>query len=114
MLPFLWMGLIYYASAQQKVAVTEDFLLSFIIFKTLHLIEYGILFVLWRYALQGAEAPGVIAAVIAIIYGATDELHQTLVPTRAGRIRDIFIDALGVVIAWQLFWPKIKEKIERR
>lgn len=114
MLPLLWMGLIYYASAQERVAVTENFLLSFVIFKTLHLIEYGILFVLWRYALPGTKKAGFLAAAIAISYGAFDELHQSYVPTREGRLRDVAIDSAGVLIAWQLFWPKIKEKVERR
>jgi VanZ family protein len=113
LLPVLWMVLIYFASSQQKVAVTNDFLFSFIIFKSLHLIEYGILFLLWRFALQGTPNAGTISAVIAVIYGATDELHQSFVPTRTGRIRDVFIDTLGVVLAWQLFWPRIKNKLER-
>ncbi len=111
--PLLWMGLIFFASAQKRVAVTGDYLLSFVIFKSLHLIIYAILFLLWRIALPGIKNAGIIAMIISITYGAADELHQGFVPTREGTIRDVVIDAFGVILAWQLIWPKIKNKFER-
>ncbi len=36
------------------------------------------------------------AAIIALVYAAVDELHQTYVPTRHGSPYDVAIDAIGV------------------
>jgi len=37
---------------------------------------------------------------IAISYSVTDELHQLLIPTRQGRIRDILFDMGGILIMY--------------
>lgn len=39
-------------------------------------------------------------AFISIFYAISDEIHQTFVPTREGRIRDVFIDIIGVTIMY--------------
>jgi len=107
--PLIWMGFIFYLSSRQKIAVSSHYWISFFIFKSLHIIEYGILFLLWYWAL-GENKKGVrIAAWLAIIYGLSDEIHQGFVPTREGRVRDILIDALGVWLFYRYLlplWPK--------
>jgi VanZ family protein len=45
-----------------------------------------------------------IAAVIAVAYGATDELHQLIVPGRTASGLDLVADALGAVAAGALAW----------
>ena len=45
-----------------------------------------------------------IAFVICLIYGATDEFHQTFVDGRSGEVRDVLVDALGALIAIILIW----------
>lgn len=118
--PLLWMTLIFYLSSRQRLAVSGNYLVSFVVFKTLHIIEYGFLFFLWCLALR-ENGPGLyknkksikLAAIISILYGMFDELHQTLVPTREGRLRDVFIDSLGVFIFWKFFLNKAEELLKR-
>lgn len=93
-------------------------MVSFMFFKTLHLIEYGILFLLTERALKlslprlGKKVrlgrmtwswrPAWLALIFVLLYGASDEFHQTLVPTREGHLRDVLIDGLGGWLAWHL------------
>jgi len=118
--PLLWMALIFYLSSRQRLAVSGNYLVSFMIFKTLHIIEYGILFFLWHFALrENGLGPYKnkksikLAAIISILYGIFDELHQTFVPTREGKLRDVFIDSLGVFIFWRFFLDKAEELLKR-
>ena len=92
---------------------------QFLIFKSLHIIEYGFLYVLWYRALRNTthyktKTIMCISFVIAILYAFTDELHQQFVPTREGRLRDVGIDTLGVCISiftvWKLL-PKAPQKL---
>ena len=66
--------------------------------KAAHMAEFGLLWLLWHRALRW-RAPR-IAAVIAVGYAASDELHQHYVSGRVGSPRDIAIDAAGVALAW--------------
>lgn len=104
--PLIWMALIFYGSSRQRISVADQFWLNFLFFKTLHIIEYGVLFFLWNLALYKNKNSKLLAAIISILYGISDELHQRFVPTREGRVRDVFIDALGVLIFWRLVWDR--------
>ena len=70
-----------------------------------HLTEYAILAaLLWR-ALRGSFAAftrrliGGITFLIAAAFAASDEFHQSFVPTRTASVHDVFIDCVGVAIA---------------
>jgi len=64
-----------------------------------HLGLYGLLFaLLWR-ALPGAPAA---AATLAVLYGISDEVHQSFVPTREATVFDVAVDALGVAATYAL------------
>ena len=41
---------------------------------------------------------------IAVTYAGLDEWHQSFVPLREARVRDVVIDALGAVLAQTLVW----------
>jgi len=77
---------------------------QFVIRKLTHLTAYGILAWLWFRAVRG-EARGwavrwsVMAVVIAIAVAATDEFHQSFVPSRTGTPFDVVIDACGAILA---------------
>ena len=101
--PLIWMALIFYGSSRQRIQVADQFWLNFLFFKTLHLLEYGILFLLWHLPLYNRGYSSKLAAFLSIVYGISDEIHQKFVPTRTGRLRDVFIDALGVLIFWRFF-----------
>lgn len=113
--PFAWMVFIFFLSSQQKIAVSSNYWFSFFIFKSLHIIEYGTLFILWYFALDRANFDSDenkkrlrLAIILSFIYAIFDEFHQTLVPSREGRARDIFIDFLGIILFWKFFLEKIK------
>ena len=40
------------------------------------------------------------AFIVAFLYAASDELHQTFVPTREGKPRDIAIDTIGMFLMY--------------
>jgi len=42
--PIAWMIMLFIFSSRQSIAVTHEFTSDFIIFKTLHIIEYAMLF----------------------------------------------------------------------
>jgi len=111
--PILWMLIIFYFSSHPRFGITHKFLFDFIIFKTLHMMEYGILYLLYFrafYKTTQLPLPKIFlySFLLALFYAATDELHQLFVPTREGRIRDIIIDGVGIGISY--WW--IKSKIE--
>jgi len=77
-----------------------------------HLMEYAVLALLvWR-ALHASKNylpdwswPKVGGTMLVVfIYAATDELHQSLVPTRTARISDVFIDTAGGAIGLLMLW----------
>jgi len=113
LLPLVWMGIIFWFSSLQKASTSGNYILSFIFFKTLHIIEYGVLFLLWRFALYNTKNGIWLAAVISVLYGISDELHQSFVPTREGRIRDVFIDTLGIIIFWRYLLVIVEERIKK-
>jgi VanZ like family len=54
------------------------------------------------------------AMLIAVLYACSDEWHQTLVPGRAGTVRDVVIDSLGIagVLALASF-PRVTDVLRR-
>lgn len=51
-----------------------------------------------------------ISILIGFLYSISDEIHQIFVPGRAGEIRDVVIDTLGVILGVTLVWIVIKLK----
>ena len=98
------MSVIFYFSSRPRIAVSEDYTLNFLFFKTLHVIEYGILFFFSYRATYNLKknplASFWYAAAITVLYAISDEIHQTFVPTREGTVRDVFIDAIGIAIMY--------------
>jgi VanZ family protein len=95
--PLALMGLIYFLSDQSHLSSGLGFW-DLILRKCAHMTEYALLFVLWTRAI-GWRLP-LVAAVIAVGYSATDELHQASVAGRHGTPVDVLIDAVGVTIGW--------------
>jgi VanZ family protein len=109
--PLLWMALIFALSSRHSVTVSSEYVLNFLFFKTLHVMEYAVL-----YALVYRASDNFLSSfIITILYAVSDELHQTLVPTREGKLRDVIIDALGATLAWHTLrqlLPKAPKKLK--
>jgi VanZ family protein len=129
----LWMALIFTASSdthseQRSSRLIEPLLhwlfphmpqkeieeIHFLCRKCAHLTEYAVLaLLLWR-ALHATKNelpqwswPKVGGTLLLVfLYAATDEFHQSFVPTRTPMVRDVFIDtaggALGLLALWFL------------
>ena len=105
--PVLWMSFIFLLSSRHRIGLSEVYMYNFIIFKSLHMIEYAALFFMLFRAINktftnvSKKNALMIAVVLAILYGISDEVHQTFVPTREGTIRDIGIDSIGILLCFQ-------------
>ncbi|OGK21236.1 hypothetical protein A3C23_01855 [Candidatus Roizmanbacteria bacterium RIFCSPHIGHO2_02_FULL_37_13b] len=108
----LWMALIFILSSRPKIGIMQNTGLDFIIFKSLHVIEYAILFFLIFRALHktshiSVKKQFIASFLIAFFYAVSDEFHQTFVPSREGRIRDIFIDSIGISLSFAFIKGKL-------
>lgn len=76
----------------------------FLVRKAAHLTEYGILSALLFRAARG-ERPqwkmrwSAVAVLLAAIVASLDEWHQTFVPSRTGKLSDVFIDTACATVA---------------
>ncbi|MGH9422286.1 MAG: VanZ family protein [Thermoanaerobaculia bacterium] len=78
--------------------------LNFLIRKSAHLTEYGILGALSFRALRGEQSLwslqwAIGAVLLAACVAAVDEFHQTFVPSRTGTFHDVLLDAAGAAVA---------------
>ena len=110
----IWMSIIFTLSSFEAARITQVDFLELLIKKAAHLVEYGILWWLIYRALINTfnkqknlvtKQPKFViySLLFTIIYAISDETHQTLVPTRQGTIRDVFIDTAGAIIAYFIY-----------
>ena len=106
--PVLWAGVIFLFSALSQVKTTQIYWQDFILKKSAHMVEYGILAILLYRSFINTNNSKVRSLVysfiMTIIYAATDEIHQTYTPGREPRVRDVLFDTLGASLA--LYWIK--------
>ncbi|MFS8159259.1 MAG: VanZ family protein, partial [Candidatus Roizmanbacteria bacterium] len=93
----IWMILIFFLSSKQRVVASDDAMINFLIFKSFHLIEYGVLYFFMLVGTVGESKKTTTyhykkAALLTIFYALSDEFHQTFVPTRQGHLQDVGID----------------------
>jgi VanZ family protein len=87
----------------QLAPVTAE-TLNFLMRKTAHVTEYGILSALTFRAFRGAKqwwSPrwAIGGIVFAIVIASIDEIHQSFVPSRTGTWHDVVLDAAGATVA---------------
>ncbi len=87
--------------------------------KVAHAVGYGVLGALVVRALVGGfprpvnAAAAVIAVVMSVLYGVSDEWHQSFVPGRTADVSDLVADgtgaAIAVCVAWAcgILWPRL-------
>ena len=75
-----------------------------------HALTFGILALACLFGLTGGRWRRVtgrmatVAALLAVVYGVSDEWHQAFVPGRMADIADVAADAVGAVVAVGLGW----------
>lgn len=103
-----WAALIFLLSAQPGLRVTQDKGVDLSLRHVAHIAVYCVLTCLVGWALSRQSAPTarvtVIAAIMALLYGVSDEWHQTFVPDRTGRPEDLVWDGIGVAFGIMLLW----------
>lgn len=112
-----WMGIIFLLSSVPGSDHQEYNFWAFLERKGAHIIEYFVLSilcirVLWLHFREEDEhifAWGVLAS---FVYAIFDEIHQFFVFGRSGRVSDVGIDLVGIIIGAILFW--IYEKRRKR
>ncbi len=89
-------------------------LLSVIVRKTAHFIEYFVLGILSLNCIKNYTKNKIVimSLIFCIICASLDEFHQVFVPGRAGALKDVLIDSLGALSGIILFYYfKIKKVI---
>jgi VanZ family protein len=109
-----YMALIFYASSQPSVPPIVGVLGD----KVVHAAAYAVLAGLAVRALTGrfrlpvTARVAMLAVTIAVLYGASDEFHQSFVPSREMDARDLMADGVGAALAavgfraWSIIAPR--------
>lgn len=97
-----WMVVIFALSSISGLRVSDEAEVDRPIRAVAHLASYAFLAGLLLFAVAGLGRPRrrdvVVAFAVAVLYGVSDEIHQTYIPERSGRIEDVLTDAVGASI----------------
>jgi VanZ family protein len=68
-----------------------------------HLILYGVLGLLLLFAVTGTDRPSrtsiIVTILFTVLYGVSDEFHQSFVPGRDASVFDVVVDTVGAAVA---------------
>jgi len=100
----IWMGLIFYLSAQPDLPHHPEGVIDLIMKKVGHMGKYGILAALvwWAWPKDARESSGRVfpyALILSGLYAFSDEVHQLFVPGRDGQLLDLAFDLSGAALA---------------
>lgn len=98
--PLIWMGFIFFLSSQSDLPSLTPQLPGFQEIAG-HLSAFAVLAWLWWLALRGmgVRYAALWALLITVLYGVSDEFHQSFVPNRVEDIFDLAMDTLGASVA---------------
>lgn len=99
-----WAGLIWYLSSRSTIPALPFTFAH--LDKVVHSLIFGVLGWLVARALGhgGARRRLALAVLLAVSWGALDELHQAFVPGRTSSLGDLAADAFGASIGVALVW----------
>jgi len=117
--PLVWAGVIFAFSSMSFTPVNQFYWHDFVVKKSAHIVEYAILTALlyrgFRVSGFTKKRAAGISIVMAILYGFSDEFHQSFTPGREPKVRDVLFDTIGSVLAIYLIWkslPKAPKKLK--
>lgn len=97
--PVILAGIIFKLSSGIIPKASDIYWQDFAVKKIAHVIIYGILAVLIYRALKAGGTSKknavIMAFLLAVFYGATDEIHQYFIQGRESKLRDVVIDGIG-------------------
>ena len=107
----LWMGLIFFLSAQPDLPHPQSGWLDLLFSSAAHMFMFGVLAVLWAWALGQGRYGWLVALALTLLYALSDEFHQSFVPGRHADPADLVCDALGALVglaawAWLRRWRR--------
>lgn len=103
-----WMAIIFLLSSQQQAPDTP-LISDQIAAVVAHLVLYGVLAILIAFAATANGRPltagtALSAIALAVLYGMTDEVHQSFVPGRDASPFDIIVDLVGATLGVGVWW----------
>lgn len=103
-----WAGVIFYLSSIPDYRTAGQSELPELMFrKFAHLFEYGLLAFLLARALSGfgwePRRVLVLGLFLCVLYAVSDEWHQSFIPGRFGKARDVVLDSLGAALVLSLY-----------
>src|SRR6185436_9595279 len=105
-----WMGLISYWSGQGSLPIDQPDIAAALHgwqHRIAHLIAFGLLGLLARWALDGWPRPWLMAVALVSIFGATDEWHQSFTAGRRAAIDDWAVDTASAALALYV-WGRVR------
>jgi VanZ family protein len=104
-----WMVLETFWSSQSNLPIDHppiSTLLFGLQHRVAHLVAFGVLALLARWAFEGFPRARLLAILLTSAFGATDELHQIFTPRRHPGVDDWAVDTLAACLA-MLAWPRV-------
>lgn len=113
---FIWALVIFLFSSQPTTRASQINWQDFIIKKTAHIVEYAIFCTLLYRGLR-SQLPDKkalkFALIMSILYGASDEYHQSFTPGREPTVRDVIFDTIGASLASFYLWKLLPRAPKR-
>jgi VanZ family protein len=103
----VWMGLIFFLSAQPDLPYLDTGWADRVFSSAAHAFVFGVLAVLWLRVLGERRHAVLVAFALSMLYAFSDEFHQVFVPGRQADPWDLLCDgvgaalALGLSLGWQ-------------
>ncbi len=111
----VWCGVIFGFSSIPTLPRVELIWWDFVMKKTAHIVEYGILyFLIFRAMSRGVKRQAssvkhwLFPFIFAFLYAISDELHQSFVPGRTARMMDVGFDTVGMFLSLWGIKTKLK------
>jgi VanZ family protein len=111
-----WMALITYWSSQASLPIDQPAVANVLHgfqHRAAHAVAFGLLALLARWALDGLPRPSLWSVVLASVFGATDEWHQSFTPGRHAGADDWAADTAFAAAALYL-WARLRAAITLR